>query len=166
VFTWSTDTGFLKNNNANLCVAPVTINDGAAVNMVACKASLPGYKWVRGAGEIRFRSLLNPSLCFGTKTAVTVGLYQCDDSVSQSWSITPQGSLDKGGMSGGSVFLILFVCVAVVYLSVGCFLQRRKGLKGWESLPNAEFWRQLPLLVKEGGKYTVERVRQLFSKTS
>lgn len=167
VFSWDPSTGFLRNVNADLCVAPVTVSDESNVNMVVCKSSLPGYKWERPPGEIRFRSLLNPSLCLGTKTAISVGLYQCDDSSSQTWTISPEGSLDgKGGLSGGSVFLILLLCAVVVYLGVGCFLQRRKGLSGWEAVPQSSFWKDLPALVKEGCTYSVARLRHLTSKTS
>ncbi|XP_063916028.1 uncharacterized protein LOC135132039 [Zophobas morio] len=55
------------------------------------------------------------------------------------------------GMSTGSVFLLIFFISVVVYLVGGCLiLYFIRGARGLEMIPNIDFWRSLPGLMKDG----------------
>jgi hypothetical protein len=69
-----------------------------------------------------------------------------------------------GGISAGSVFLILFFVGGGVYVIAGCIYKRQKmGATGVESCPNVDFWREIPGLVKDGCKFTWQKLRALCS---
>ncbi|XP_019623690.1 PREDICTED: uncharacterized protein LOC109469593 [Branchiostoma belcheri] len=56
-----------------------------------------------------------------------------------------------GGLSGGSVFLIILVVLAAVYVIAGAiFMKFVKGAQGSEVIPNIAFWKSLPGYVKDG----------------
>jgi len=66
---------------------------------------------------------------------------------------TGKGSIGgkAGGLSGGSVFLIIFFCGAAAYLLIGVVVKWRMGASpGVEMVPNIEFWRSLPGLIMDG----------------
>jgi len=64
------------------------------------------------------------------------------------------------GLSGGWIFILILVVAATIYIAVGCGYKRhKKGLVGMESFPNIDFWRQLPVLVKEGCLFTWSKCR-------
>lgn len=155
-FVWDATTNFLKDATVNFCIAPLNVQDTANIVLFECKSNLPGLKWSRTPGEVRFRSYLTSSLCLGTKSVPTVGLYQCDDSPSQSWVLVQPDS--KGGhlgLSGGSIFLIFIVSLLAVYLLIGCYFQRKhKGVTGWESIPHYQHWANLRELVLDGCRYS------------
>nr|CAI5836474.1 unnamed protein product [Callosobruchus analis] len=53
------------------------------------------------------------------------------------------------GLSGGSIFLILlFVSLTIYLVGGGLVLYFIRGARGMEVIPNVEFWRNLPSLVK------------------
>lgn len=59
------------------------------------------------------------------------------------------------GLSAGSVLLILFFVAVVVYIVGGIlFLRFYRGASGVEMIPNYEFWKGFPLLVKDGMVFT------------
>jgi len=62
----------------------------------------------------------------------------------------------NNGLTGGSWFLItIFAIVLPVYLIGGILYNYKiKGSTGWEVLPNIQFWIMLPLLVRDGCKFT------------
>lgn len=65
---------------------------------------------------------------------------------------TPAG---EGGLSGGSIFLILFFVFLILYFVGGfVFKTKRKGTTGMESIPNIDIWRRVPGLIKDGCQYT------------
>jgi len=65
-----------------------------------------------------------------------------------------------GGLSGGSVFLIIFFCSAAVYLIAGVIFKRFKmGATGAEMIPNVEFWQSLPGLVMDGFRFVFSKFR-------
>ncbi|XP_033639296.1 uncharacterized protein LOC117299851 [Asterias rubens] len=56
-----------------------------------------------------------------------------------------------GGISAGSVLCILFSVGVILYLVIGIlFLKFVRGSEGKEVIPNFEFWKDFPLLVKDG----------------
>ncbi|XP_023024128.2 cation-dependent mannose-6-phosphate receptor [Leptinotarsa decemlineata] len=55
------------------------------------------------------------------------------------------------GLSGGSVFLIILIVLATVYFIGGALISYFiRGARGVEIVPNIDFWRNLPGLVKDG----------------
>eukprot|EP01139_Manchomonas_bermudensis_P004919 Amastigsp_a174465_1851.p2 type:complete len:266 gc:universal Amastigsp_a174465_1851:846-49(-) len=64
------------------------------------------------------------------------------------------GRPHKKGLSGGSVLLILFFVVLVLYLVVGsAYKSLVVGAVGVEMIPNIEFWRALPDLILDGANF-------------
>jgi len=60
------------------------------------------------------------------------------------------------GLSGGSIFLILLLCLVVVYVAAGItFNVVKKKASGKEIIPNVEFWGSIPGLVKDGVMFIV-----------
>ncbi|XP_038057286.1 uncharacterized protein LOC119728920 [Patiria miniata] len=56
-----------------------------------------------------------------------------------------------GGLSPGSVLCIIFSVVVILYLVAGVlFLKFVRGAEGKELIPNYEFWKDLPHLIKDG----------------
>lgn len=66
------------------------------------------------------------------------------------------GSRGSGGLSAGSVLCIILTVLIVVYLVGGVlFMTYNKGATGVERIPNVDFWKELPGLVKDGVLFTV-----------
>eukprot|EP00010_Vexillifera_abyssalis_P001476 CAMPEP_0201560150 /NCGR_PEP_ID=MMETSP0173_2-20130828/78118_1 /ASSEMBLY_ACC=CAM_ASM_000268 /TAXON_ID=218659 /ORGANISM="Vexillifera sp., Strain DIVA3 564/2" /LENGTH=243 /DNA_ID=CAMNT_0047974587 /DNA_START=1855 /DNA_END=2587 /DNA_ORIENTATION=- len=60
-----------------------------------------------------------------------------------------------GGLSGGSIFLITISCCFVAYMLAGMGWKYHKyQATGVEMVPNIDFWREFPGLVKEGAMWT------------
>lgn len=65
----------------------------------------------------------------------------------------------------GATFCIIFAAVVVVYLAGGTYYNRTtKGMRGMEAMPNRDFWRELPALVKEGTTFFFSKVGALSRK--
>jgi len=63
-----------------------------------------------------------------------------------------------GKLSGGSVILIILLCLMVVYVAAGITYNKvRKQATGLELIPNVEFWTSLPGLVKDGVMFIVNK---------
>jgi len=60
-----------------------------------------------------------------------------------------------GGLSGGSVFLIIFFVSLFVYFAGGVGYNYYNGAQGVELIPQVEFWKDLPFLVKDGVMFCV-----------
>ena len=72
------------------------------------------------------------------------------------------GGEAKSGLSGGSIFLILFFVGAFVYFVGGILFNKyRRGMTGTEVIPNIGFWRDLPGLVRDGCMFSFNKVRAL-----
>jgi len=67
----------------------------------------------------------------------------------------PLGHVDgQGGLSPGSVFIIVILSFAVLYVGGGCFVKTcRDGTTGVESCPNVLFWREFWELVLDGVRF-------------
>ena len=75
---------------------------------------------------------------------------------------TPGSSTAGHGLSGGSIFLILFFVSAFVYFVGGVLFNKyRRGMSGVEMVPNVGFWRDLPGLVRDGCMFSFNKVRGL-----
>jgi len=56
-----------------------------------------------------------------------------------------------GGLSGGWIFVIILLCLVVVYIVAGIILNKFvRHQSGLDLIPNFEFWKSLPGLVKDG----------------
>ncbi|EDV26658.1 uncharacterized protein TRIADDRAFT_63795 [Trichoplax adhaerens] len=63
-----------------------------------------------------------------------------------------------GGLSGGSVLLIIFFVLLSVYFIGGIiFMKYVRNAEGFEAIPNVSFWSSLPSLIKEGFAFTFSR---------
>jgi len=68
----------------------------------------------------------------------------------------------SGGISGGWIFIIILICLIVIYLIGGVLYNRfRRDLRGWELIPNLAFWAALPGLVWSGHVYVYKKLRGL-----
>jgi len=68
----------------------------------------------------------------------------------------PNACQAAGGLSGGSILLIIFFCLAFSYLVLGAvFLKYKRGATGKEVIPNATFWSGIPGLVKDGFLFVI-----------
>jgi len=64
-----------------------------------------------------------------------------------------------GGLSDGSIILIALLVSLILYCVIGMIWNKKKrGATGKELIPNYDFWSGLPGLVKDGGKYFVQRL--------
>ncbi|CAH1109715.1 unnamed protein product [Psylliodes chrysocephalus] len=71
------------------------------------------------------------------------------------------------GMSGGSVFLLILFIVASIYIIGGAaLLYFIRGARGVEMIPNIEFWKNLPGLVKDGAIFLLSGCRPNFVTTA
>lgn len=60
----------------------------------------------------------------------------------------------KSGLSTGSILLITFFVILLVYVGFGILFNFCKGAHGVELLPNFEFWNELPKLIVDGFLFT------------
>eukprot|EP00656_Telonema_subtile_P051746 TRINITY_DN703_c0_g1_i3.p1 TRINITY_DN703_c0_g1~~TRINITY_DN703_c0_g1_i3.p1 ORF type:complete len:344 (+),score=33.26 TRINITY_DN703_c0_g1_i3:215-1246(+) len=61
-----------------------------------------------------------------------------------------------GGLAWGWTFLICLAIFLVIYCGCGIFYKTKKlGVTGIEAIPNIEFWRDYPSIVKEGCGYSM-----------
>lgn len=71
-------------------------------------------------------------------------------------------SSDSSGLSGGWVFIIILLVGAFVYILGGCIYKAKQlGAVGMERMPNIEFWREVPGLVKDGCRFTSRKISDL-----
>ena len=65
-----------------------------------------------------------------------------------------------GGVDGGAVFLIIFFVGGFLYVAVGmAWKYKRYDARGWEMVPNREFWADLPHLIKDGLRFTYQAIQ-------
>ena len=56
--------------------------------------------------------------------------------------------------STGTVLIILFLMAVFTYFSIGITVNFfYLGARGWEVVPNVDFWKDLPSLVREGYRF-------------
>ncbi|KNC47220.1 uncharacterized protein AMSG_03648 [Thecamonas trahens ATCC 50062] len=73
----------------------------------------------------------------------------------------------KGGLSLGSIILIIMLCLTIVYIGAGmAYNFQMKGLRGVEMFPNLGFWKSFPGLVKDGVLFTYAKITRKDSYSS
>jgi len=66
------------------------------------------------------------------------------------------------GISGGWIFIIILLCIVVLYLVGGVIYKRvRTDERGLEMIPNKDFWFSLPGLIIEAHKYLWHKLQKL-----
>jgi len=72
----------------------------------------------------------------------------------------PLGGTGKGGkLSGGSIFLILVLCLTVTYIVGGVIVNKFvRHQNGIELLPNVEFWKGIFGLTKDGVLFVFRKI--------
>jgi len=71
----------------------------------------------------------------------------------------------SGSLSGGDVFLIIFFIGGFLYVAIGvAYNYKFKGQTGVEMIPNLQFWKALPGLIKDGFTFTGQKFMGLFQK--
>ncbi|XP_075542007.1 cation-dependent mannose-6-phosphate receptor-like [Dermacentor variabilis] len=73
-----------------------------------------------------------------------------------SGACTPEAP--TGGLSAGSVLLILFFIALLVYLIGGILINHNNGARGWEMVPHHQFWSELPGLCVDGCVFFVKYI--------
>eukprot|EP00478_Filoreta_tenera_P001091 GABV01001100.1.p1 GENE.GABV01001100.1~~GABV01001100.1.p1 ORF type:complete len:222 (-),score=72.77 GABV01001100.1:56-721(-) len=127
---------------------------------------------IKSCGEVNFHLKI---ACPGSETATEyknlgiteggagiIGGSKCDYHVRMIDSVAcpSAASGGSGGLSGGSVFLLITCIPFLVYCLVGCGVKyKTKGARGTEMIPNIGTWRELPGLVKDGVSFTVAKVK-------
>ena len=72
---------------------------------------------------------------------------------------------EENGLSAGWVFIILLSILVCLYCSCGMgYKYKMIGVTGVEAIPNVDFWRSYPGLVKDGVAFTVSKVQQCAAK--
>eukprot|EP00755_Sulcionema_specki_P014784 Sspe_Gene.57642::Locus_31615_Transcript_1_1_Confidence_1.000_Length_2221::g.57642::m.57642 len=76
---------------------------------------------------------------------------------------TPPPPPPSGGGSsacgGGCAFLIIFFVGGFVYFAAGtAFMYIKRDRRGVEAIPHVEFWKDVPFLVRDGGRFLVYKV--------
>eukprot|EP00742_Colponemidia_sp_Colp-10_P007375 GILJ01007939.1.p1 GENE.GILJ01007939.1~~GILJ01007939.1.p1 ORF type:complete len:300 (-),score=10.23 GILJ01007939.1:133-1032(-) len=81
--------------------------------------------------------------------------HQCD----REFTLRSQEACPKLYISVGTYISIGVLAVVVIYLVVGILYKRRKGSSGIDLVPNLEFWKDLPALIKDGIMFSYNRLR-------
>ncbi|CAF1091801.1 unnamed protein product [Brachionus calyciflorus] len=176
-----TDTDNDYDYKFNPC-SPITCISGARPTSAACQISTDG-KVQYNLGDqstavLTYSSNLLMKFSSGEKTTIIQCL--CDNSEKFSFSeerpintykftfsspcCCPNGCSgkkpEKGGLSFGSIILIIFFsCVAAYLIGGFVFLKFVKKASGTDTIPNYAFWASVPSDVKAGFSYSISRVR-------
>jgi len=82
--------------------------------------------------------------------------------------IGKSGGGSGGGGGGGGMYFVIALIVVVVLYCVGGFVfnLKKRGKTGAEAIPQIDFWKDFPVLVKEGCQFTFGKVKSLTGKKS
>jgi len=145
-----------------LAVNPATIVEQSAGNLVMTYATPPGTQY-----SVKITFTCAP----GTGQATPI--YQSETTVLFTFTWATQyacvggggGSSSSSGLSGGDVFLILFFVGGFLYIVIGMAVKyKRYDSRGVDMIPNIDFWRDLPSLIKDGMVFTWTKIMRLFGR--
>jgi hypothetical protein len=125
-----------------------------------CTVSGPDFLWRINARTLRNRG----GLCMGTSTTpvdkAPLFVSACTGAIGQNWAIDklPFGE-GSGGLSGGSIFLVLLVVGFSVYIIVGCLFNVVKNKTApADACPQKAFWTDFCPLVKDGCRFVMSKL--------
>ncbi|KAK2149729.1 hypothetical protein LSH36_439g01031 [Paralvinella palmiformis] len=94
-------------------------------------------------------STVEKSLTVKGETATNSTIY--DMTLHTKYACLSKDGSPKIGLSVGSILLILFFVGVLIYMVGGIVLLRCvRGARGFEQIPNYDFWLDFPVLVKDG----------------
>eukprot|EP00039_Didymoeca_costata_P025887 m.14461 g.14461 ORF g.14461 m.14461 type:complete len:260 (+) comp5104_c0_seq1:61-840(+) len=65
----------------------------------------------------------------------------------------------------GMILCVLFFVFGIIYFAGGAtYLYKQKGERGWEMVPNKDFWSSIPGLVKDGMAFSYAKVKEWTGK--
>jgi len=138
----------------------------ASLNLDGVQVTLNG-EWSGGCTPAAFRVAVVYFICAKDGPLVPAAPFSMTNTGCNYQMIIPTSAACKSSssskkLSGGTVFLIILIVVIPVYVAVGCVYKRkRQGQTGMEACPNVEFWRDLPVLIKDGFSFTYRKLRGL-----
>jgi len=146
-------------NQHQYCVSKTSDSADLALNL--CQVPGPDFLW-----SVSGRNLKNAAgLCVGTLSTpahkVQLTVSPCNGGIGQRWNIDklPFGADPSGGLSGGSVFLILLVVGVAVYVLLGCLINIVKNKTApADACPQKAFWTDLCPLMKDGCRFVMSKV--------
>jgi len=111
----------------------------------------------------------SPSKSPSTPASKSVG---ASDSprIDASPSATPSNGTDgrpsSSKFDNGWIFVIVFSCSFVIYFGVGFVYKARVKELGWkpDAIPNVEFWKDFPFLIKDGIVFSCTKIYQLIRR--
>eukprot|EP00695_Tsukubamonas_globosa_P003323 TRINITY_DN573_c0_g1_i1.p1 TRINITY_DN573_c0_g1~~TRINITY_DN573_c0_g1_i1.p1 ORF type:complete len:169 (+),score=46.54 TRINITY_DN573_c0_g1_i1:323-829(+) len=111
-----------------------------------------------GSGNVRATAITftcDPSATATSPVFVTETLVGKVLTYSYTWTTAAACPVTgAGGLSGGSIFDIVFFVSLTLYFGIGYTWRYKKfGLRGVEAIPNIDFWRDLPSLLKDGFRF-------------
>jgi len=129
------------NNLDNKCGPAKTVPRTTHL-IVQCDASVAGTPTVVGISE--------PGEC----------IYNINMKSKHACAIGGGSGGGSGGLSGGWIFVIILLCGSVLYLLVGVVVKWKvmNTEPGTELIPNIDFWRDLPGLIKDGAVYVKNKL--------
>jgi len=162
--TWSVSGQYYFTTGPTGNLHQYCISKGDATDLVLnlCTVSGPSFLW-----RVSGRTLRDSrgGLCAGTSTApadkAPLVVTSCTGGVAQSWAIDklPFSNADGGGLSGGSLFLILLIVGASVYIIFGCLFNIVKNKTApADACPQKAFWLDCPNLIKDGCRFALSKV--------
>lgn len=149
-------------------LAPTATQPAEAGFQVAFKMGLGPCKGSPDARTVRYQFQCDAAAGVGTPDVVyeSVAKTRCDYTVAWKTAYAcPGGGPGGGGLFGGhgTMLTILFFVGAAAYVGGGMYYRVKKGgiPLGIEAVPNIDFWRELPALVKDGMQFTVTKAKWL-----
>eukprot|EP00828_Plagiopyla_frontata_P021080 TRINITY_DN2724_c0_g1_i1.p1 TRINITY_DN2724_c0_g1~~TRINITY_DN2724_c0_g1_i1.p1 ORF type:complete len:241 (-),score=37.45 TRINITY_DN2724_c0_g1_i1:164-886(-) len=137
-----------------------------------------GFKFSYGSGDI----------CQNSENAIENGQprkvnfkVMCGDKQDENWKFTTINSMDvtkcnllftinspAGCLAGASSdgtsatkILLYIIFVVVIYLACGViYNQKVNSLQGMEAIPHKDFWKESPMVAKDGAHFLVEKIKQ------
>lgn len=80
-------------------------------------------------------------------------------------AVTPSRSDDSAGLSKGSIVVIAFSCLLVIYIACGILVNKyARHKEGKEVFPNYSFWADFPFLIKDGCVFSFQSLKKLGKK--
>lgn len=88
----------------------------------------------------------------------------CEYEVDIASKFACDGATSGGGLSGGAIFLLIVLGVALIYTLFGCIICVAKFGKpiGIEACPHKDFWCSLPKLFVAGIGFTIAKIKGCF----